>query len=240
MLNHYFSDFLEVLCPERQAAIRFREMNPTLPAQPAEEIELAILKTFFPRAKFDSEVVSFRPFLEFYRKEIEALDFGVVPSGRVAIIQSNDDIIYLVGVLHTNQDSTRLEIRQLLNGHGCRFASISDHGVNLAIDLSLRLWLMVNVRSPESKSPTSTYSIEWDDLTTLRNFIAKQFPRRKMDLEPKHSRLSHMFTVSFMVKVCGLKVEFTSRLEHHLRLVRRHKTLLVYPFKSCLTGHQGR
>jgi hypothetical protein len=216
-------------------------MNPALLTQPAEEVELTILKAFFAPGQSDLELDSLKPFLDFYKKEIGELDFGVVPtvtSDHVTIIRSHDDIISIVNILRTNQDNTRPEIRKLLNGNGCRFASTLDQEIDLTIDLSLRLWLMVNVRCPESKFLTpSTHSLKWDDTTTLRQFIVKQFPRRKLDLEPKHSRLSHMFTVGFMVKVCGLKIEFTSRLENHLRLVRRHKTLLVYPFKACLTGH---
>lgn len=215
-------------------------MNPTLLTQPAEEVELVILRTFFGRRKSNFDLKHLKPFLDFYKKEIEELDFGVVPSvsnDHVTVIRSHDDIIHIVNILHTNQDNSRSEIRKLLNGDGCRFAATPHHDVNLAIDLSLRLWLMVNVRCPDSRFLTpSTSSVEWDDTTTLRQFIVKQFPRRRLDLEPKHSRLSHVFTVGFMVKVCGLKLEFTSTLENHLRLVRRHKTLLVYPFKACLTG----
>lgn len=220
---------------------RDRQMDSTLLTEPAEDIELAILNTFFGHGNHDLDHESLKPFLDFYKKEIGELDFGVVPKSsqdHVTIIRTHDDIIHIVDILRVNQDSTRLEIRKLLNGDRCRFASASDHETNLAIDLSLRLWLMLNVRSLETKLPTSSaYSIQWDDTSTLRQFIVAQFPRRRLNLEPKQSRLSHMFTVSFMVKVCGLRIEFTSRLENHLRLVRRYKTLLVYPFKACLTGH---
>lgn len=216
-------------------------MYPILLTHPPEEVELTILSTFFGHAHHDPDVESLKPFLDFYRREIGELDFGVVPTtsaDHVTIIRSHDDIIHVVNLLRLNQDNTRLDIRKLLNGDGCRFASSPDHEIDLVIDLSLRLWLMLNVRCPETKFLTpSTYSTQWDDITTLRQFIVVQFPRRKLNLEPKHSRLSHMFTVSFMVKVCGLNIEFTSRLENHLRLVRRHKTLLIYPFKACLTSH---
>jgi len=37
-----------------------------------------------------------------------------------------------------------------------------------------------------------------------------------------------------MVRICGLKVEWTTSLEDHLRLDRRRKAIRVFSYKCCL------
>jgi hypothetical protein len=37
-----------------------------------------------------------------------------------------------------------------------------------------------------------------------------------------------------MVRICGLKIEWTTSLHDHLRLDRRRKALQVFPYKCCL------
>ncbi|KAK5055303.1 hypothetical protein LTR84_013053 [Exophiala bonariae] len=180
-------------------------MGSLLLTSPAEDVQLAILGVFFDNGNHVPDQESLKPFLEYYKKETAELDFGVQPrisENHMTVLRTHDDIIHTVNILKGNQDSTRLEIRKLLNRDACRFASTPDHEINLAIDLSLRLWLMLNVRCPETRFLTpSAQSIQWDDTTTLRQFIVAQFPRRSLNLEPKQSRLSHMFTVSFMFTI---------------------------------------
>lgn len=217
------------------------EMPSTLLSQPASEDERAIVSAFFGDGQNYPDVRSFRPFLNFYKKEVAHLDFGVSPAlshYNVTAICSHRDIIHIAEILRANQTRARPHIRNLLNGNQCCFQSVKNDDINAAIDLTLRLWLMLNVRSPESKFVMpSTPSLQWNDTATLQEFVVRQFPKEKLDLDPKDSRLSHRFTANFMVKVCGLKLEFTPRLENHLSLNRREKKLLIYPHKACLMGY---
>jgi len=233
------SDFIKISKTHFQP--RSSGMLPTLLSQLSTEDELAILKGFFSDGQNCPDTRSFRAFLNFYREEVRQFDFGVLPAllrDHGNVIRSHQDVIYIAEILRLNQDKTRADVRSLLNGHQRHFESVQNDNINVAIDLTLRLWLMLNVRSPESKlvMPLNP-SIQWNDTKTLREFVAQQFSKEKLHLEPKDCRLSHLFTASFMVKVCGLKLEFTSRLENHLCLVRRHKKLLIYPYKACLMGY---
>jgi hypothetical protein len=119
-----------------------------------------------------------------------------------------------------------------------KFQNAEDLNINRSIDLTLRLWLTLNVREPAYKLQTpQTPVLQWDDSTALSSFVASQFPKARWHLDVRASRLDPYFTAVNMVRICGLKIEWTDSLEDHLRLDRRQKVLRIYPHKCCLQGY---
>lgn len=76
--------------------------------------------------------------------------------------------------------------------------------------------------------------VEWDDRTTLQDFLRSLFPSSRWQITAQSSRLGPYFTVSFMRRVCGLKIEWTTSLHDHLRLDRQRRALKIFPYKSYL------
>lgn len=219
-------------------------MAQSLFSRPTKETARAIIETFFGDDQNIPELGHFDSYLDFYMKELSRLDFGARPRltrDHVTVVRSHGDIIHIAGILRANQSSTRPHIRSLLSSPQGRFPSVASHEIDRAVDLTLRLWLMLNVRSPDPRLLTpQTPLLQWDDTTTLEQFVGKQFPKSSSDLQAKASRLDSFFTASFMVKTCGLKLDFTPMLENHLSLecTGSKKTLRVYPYKACLKGYQ--
>jgi hypothetical protein len=107
-----------------------------------------------------------------------------------------------------------------------------DWSFDRSIDITLRLWLQVNIRDDDSG--LGGPKVRWDETTTLTEFITSLFPVADWELGAKERRLDPYFTGANMVGVCGLKIAWTNSLEDHLRLERREKVLWVFPYKCTL------
>jgi hypothetical protein len=64
------------------------------------------------------------------------------------------------------------------------------------------------------KSPV----LQWNEHTTLKCFVCRQFPKPAFSVSRKDGRLDSFFTASFMVRICCLKLYWTLFLENHLSL----------------------
>jgi hypothetical protein len=205
----------------------------------AKDISLTILRTFFGDIVSSRNADFFNPYLDFYEEELRMLSFGLLPNQSravLAVVKSHNDVINLALTLHNHQDTTRSHLHDQLRGN---FLGATDQGINEAIDLTLRLWLMLNVRPPALKLQTPKSPVlQWDEGTTLKCFVGQQFPKPSLDVSTKDGRLDPFFTASFMVRICGLKLDWTPFLENHLSLDRRTKTLKVFPYKACLLGYK--
>ncbi len=177
----------------------------------------------------------FDSYFVYYEAELEILKFGLSPllspSSNIAAT-THDDIVFIVRTLSNDKASTRPFFRNLIHQ---RWPDANDLALNRSIDLSIRLWLMLNVR--EGLLTPQTPTIQWDDRSTLRDFVVRQFPRAKWQPTARESRLDPYFTAANMVRICGLKLDWTDSLEDHLRLDRRVKTLRVFRYKFCLSAH---
>lgn len=99
---------------------------------------------------------------------------------------------------------------------------------------------MINLRERdlESQKAPKTPMLQWNDSSTFADLLSVQFPSSKWHLEAKASRLHPYFKVANMVQICGLKLDWTSSLQDHLRLERyeNENVLRVYRNKSFLQG----
>jgi hypothetical protein len=68
----------------------------------------------------------------------------------------------------------------------------------------------------------------------LRAFLDRLFPRSRWKITAKESRLNPYFTAANMVRINGLKIEWPTSLQDHLRHDRRRKALQVLPYKCYL------
>lgn len=213
-------------------------MSDSLLQTPCHETQLAILSNFFQTNRAHHLLDSHKTYFQYYEAELKRLRIGIAPPlwlVSTLAAKTHKDILHIASTLSEHRCSTRPQIREKLHS---RFQDSDDLALNRSVDLALRLWLMLNVRDRELSVQTlQKPSICWHDDSTLKDFVASQFPVSSWFLEARESRLDPFFTAANMVRICGLKLDWTESLDDHLRLDRRNKVLSIYSYKSCLVSH---
>lgn len=183
----------------------------------------------------------FAIFFENYSRKLDQLSIPSINNGSRKIdcfaAKSHRDISQIYKLLSTNQDSKRVTIRNLLrNQHP--FSCNDNAAIDMSMDLAVRLWLSVNVHHDSwniheiRRSP-----IRWEDDLSLNGFLAGLFPRSETILSAKEARLSPSFTAAYLVKTCGLKIDWTDHLQDHLKLDHESQTLQVFADQAFLYSH---
>ena len=186
------------------------------------------------------ESVAYKEFLDYYKAELQKVNFSV--SSREAsrhsfLVTSHSELSVIIRIAQQHVHSTRPEIQEIiLQLRGDQ--NTLKESLNRCIDLALRVVLMLNVRKPCFALQTlQTPVLQWDDTTTLLNFINRQFSDSPQTISSRDSRINPLFTVPNMISICGLQIEWTQSLQDHLRLDRRAKTLRIFSYKNCLWQH---
>lgn len=196
---------------------------------------LQIAQAFFGPNVQENRIDALQGYFAYYNEELHLLRQGISEESwqtKHLATETYEDVFHVVRVLRRNADSRRPELRQQLS---LKFRSSDDLGLNRSINLTIRLWLMINVQEPEFRGLRhEATSIQWDDESTLRAFFTSLFPLSRWAVTAQSSRLGPHFTAVFMQSVCGLKIEWTTSLHDHLRLDRRRKALKIFPYKCHL------
>jgi hypothetical protein len=205
---------------------------------PDSPAQLTIIERFWKQIIPKSSLDIYRPYFWYYKVESQRLQFGLSiqqwQSSALAAT-THEDILCIVDVLSSKRDLRRPQIRDQLRE---RFPEAGGQAINWSIDLALRLWLMLNVRDEAfSLHAPQTPSIQWDDWTTLLDFVEHQFPTATRSYERRNMQFDHTFTAVNIVRYSGLRIEWTTSLADHLRLDRRRRVLRIFPFKHCLQSH---
>ena len=174
-------------------------------------------------------------YLAYYIEELELLRRGISVDSwqtKYLAVKTCEDLFHIVDLLRGNGASQRPAIRQVLL---LRFPSENELALNRSINLAIRLWLMVNTQEPKFEGLRhEANSVQWNDCTSLREFLQSLFPPAKWHVTAQSSRLGSHFTAAFMQDVCGLTIEWTTSLHDHLYLDRRRKALRIFPYKCHL------
>ncbi|PVH71644.1 hypothetical protein DL98DRAFT_660528 [Cadophora sp. DSE1049] len=197
--------------------------------------KLQIGKAFFGDNFEEENLSSCQSYFKYYIEELDLLRTGISEEiwqiSNLAV-KTYEDIFFVVNVVRANSDCRRPQLRSLLRS---RFNTTDDLGLNRSINLSIRLWLMINFQEPEFRGIRhGATCFQWDDETTLRVFFQNLFPTLPWQITARSSRLGPHFTAAFMQRVCGLKIEWTTNLPDHLHLDRRRKALKIFPYKCHL------
>lgn len=156
-------------------------------------------------------------------------------------IQTHGHAVEVVEILQKSvstphHDEVRRQVRQKLLLPATSNFEAEDQAINLA----LRLWLMINFRNPQHIGlGQGRPCIVWRDSCTLSAQVESLFQRSTTELSPSQKRLHPNFKAANLVNICRLKLRWTSSLEDHLRLDREHNTLWVFAFRRFLKFAEG-
>jgi hypothetical protein len=227
--------------PPKDSPLLSKEMaaiTDTLSHRPGVEAKLKIARAFFQPSLQHSDLPRLSKYFAYYEKELELLHFGNFtprPQARVLAPTTHADIVRVVQEIRKDGLLTRPELRQKLS------SITDDASLDELIDLTLRVWLMLNVRNPGLRLfAPQTPLVTWTDHLSFSNFLTRTFPTSRWQIEAKDSLLHPKFTAAFMVDVCRLRLEWTDSLADHLRLDRGRNILRVFTDKHFLqTGLDG-
>ncbi|OQV09816.1 hypothetical protein CLAIMM_13899 [Cladophialophora immunda] len=204
-------------------------------------LKLQIFEALFGTQVSPSNLRYLGDYFAFYVEEIGLLGIGIGTQARQAArvaATTHEDIMQIARAIRVHADGTRQDLQRVLRGN---FADKSENEIENAINLGIRLSLLVNVRDKSLSSlRSSTPCVVWAADVPLKQFLTSLFPvPRYTRLTAKESRLDPKFTATNMVRICGLRIRWTTSLEDHLSLDRRTKTLSIFPHKFVLQAMLG-
>jgi len=120
-----------------------------------------------------------------------------------------------------------------------------DEAILRSIDLTIRLWLPLDIRSSGLDSsgiivgsvlPQPT-SVKWTSSVSLKELVEAQFVKHEPNRSSSRARINPALTIAYLVNTCGFRVYWTHNLADHLTIDWKIKVVTVYEHKICLWNH---
>jgi hypothetical protein len=217
----------------------------------SEDQKAEIIARFWRKPRANIRIEDYTAYFQFYQKSCDALYLGLRCEAKALVTDSHDHVLVIVDLiwsyLDDNQGCKRMPLRKKLERHFSHLLESSlshekDIKLNNSINLALRLWLTVDIRE-EVFAPAS-FSIQWDDNSTLQDFVWRQFPSPRLTaaLTEKETvtLLESDFTAGNLWRIGGISIEWTYHLNEHLSFDRELRRLKVYTLKRCLYDQKHR
>jgi len=201
--------------------------------QPPADLK-AVLSKFLCIAENHIELEKCVSYRSYFNRTWAALSEGEPAEGdNMPSIDKKDIslIAQTITNLLLNKSCQRTGLRDVLSKYP-PFDGYSEESLNRSIDLTLRLWLVLNIRA-ERFSP-GVKAIQWNDTLSLPDFIANQFPQPKSLQKHSDFVLPSNFTAMNLRRYSGIKVAWTYSLNEHLVLDQNHRKLKIFPLKYYL------
>jgi len=219
----------------------------SLAAAPSEGLKNQIISCFWRRTKEDTNIEDYSSYFQFYHKICEGLYLGLHSEVKSLVAENHHHVLIIVEVLweylDLKQPCKRPELRRKLEE---RFDQLDKHGpdsqirLNNSINLALRLWLTMDIQ--DSVFAPATTTIQWDDSSTLHDFVKSQFPGPKgSSIFPKDETAIPIgdLTAVKLQRIGGITIEWTYLLNQHLKYDRESRRLKIYTLKTCLHDQQS-
>lgn len=197
-----------------------------------------IAQQFFGIPADNGDLSSLKLYFDFYNKELRRLRIGITPLVASLDTKVHRDLMHIRDIISNSRTESRSVVRARLRPD---LTTEDDLSLDRIVDLTIRLWLMINVRDDSLSMSLwrPQQSARWDESDSLDTFLAHQFPTSTTKFDFKQSRLEMTFTVAYMVRTCRLQVKWTDDLVNHLRLDRKPgcKEMFIFPHKAFLVAH---
>ncbi|KAI4191030.1 MAG: hypothetical protein LQ346_004816 [Caloplaca aetnensis] len=198
-----------------------------------------LLAVFWGEGAYDRlvDVAQCEDYFEYYNLQARRLDLWISSKNAntaTAVARSHGDVLKIVRTLQGASRWRRSEVRDDLKIH---FPFCTDTAINDAIDLALRLWLMLNVLDDrQGIHLDQNRAIQWGEEATLQDFAQEQFVQATSS---QNQVLDHDFVAVNIVRLSGVEVKWSHSLHDHLSIEHKNgrRLLKIYPFKQWLLFH---
>lgn len=157
------------------------------------------------------------------------------------VLKKHAHIIDIIQKLRHSNATRQQEIDDLRSKLRLQSLSSSDALISQAIDLAVRIWLMVDIgKVPDSLVPCQT-PLVWAN-GTLKEFIENQFSPPVAVQKQIRIKLDKIFTARNLECIAGLQIIWTDNLSDHLRLtadtVADDRCISIFHHASVLKHHK--
>ena len=220
----------------------------TFKARLTDDEKKELIQRFWPHDPPLSISFGYAKYFDYYDKTCASIyKVGGMPPEKM-VADTHEHVFQIVDaiyeILRCKIRCTRPEIRRLLQTEKY-FGNQPIEKMNHSINLTLRLWLLVNVQEVGfSRGIFAT----WDDDSTLHDLIERQFPGpREIKLagctqsstdKERSTILESNFTAANLQRMAGIKIKWTYNLLEHLHFNKRKRQLWIFPLKQYLYNQQ--
>lgn len=152
--------------------------------------------------------------------------------------QNFDATLGIIQVLRDNHSKQYKDIvRELL----VQFSPSTPDAVRRSIELTLRMWLTINAHTSDifvGPIFAGDKPIDWPDNESLTGLLQRRYEKRvPRSQQVGFAAFDPTFTAIYLVKTCGVRLQWTDDILAHLNFDLRRLTLTVYRHKACIRGH---
>lgn len=155
------------------------------------------------------------------------------------VLHDSSGLLAVVKVLREAPQGTK---QALVNEVQKFHPNTSVNAVRRSLELTVRLWLGINISSAGlavGPSYPGDTRIDWPDSQSLEGLIAKQFTQKPFWSATDDFAMDDSFTAVNLKNICRLHIRWTDNLVDHLQLKGRRgqRILSIYRHKICLVNH---
>ena len=180
-----------------------------------------------------------------YYKDITASYEPELSHGKQAALRSHEDLFKVILALKANPDLTRAQLIEKLFTVQSRGDPITVIDQEHAINLAVRVMLMVNCSAQRQSSGLlehGGHQVRWRSHVTFSQFVEEIFPMTdhpglNEDTIGSWSDVRSAITAKKLKKRAGLKFRPTDDLRSHLKLDRKNGTVEIYHHTAFLKEH---
>jgi hypothetical protein len=201
-----------------------------------EQEKRILLQRFWPTSAINSygvDETSHGAYLDFIGSELSHIQHHRA----LFAAQDLDSIFEIIQILRESSDKPCDEVIQTLSS---QFLNFDPKAIRRSVELSTRLWLTLNTRSPDISEAVlaDQIPVEWNTNISLDTLINNRFTKRAPGQAPKtHRNIEPRHTAAYFVNTCGMRIKWTDDISSHLNFDLERNALTVYRHKICLVNH---
>ena len=166
--------------------------------------------------------------LNLYFTELRSGSTGVDVNTMHAMVKRS------IGVMHAHWPQlTRGQCRQHLATH---YPARSRSGLDEAIDIALRIWLMIDSRDDS----VTGYPRRWGEDESVQDIVLDRFPWILQHENKNTMRFPRQFRAVDLERISGIVIQWTAFLDEHLWFNDDNRTLKIFNHKAWLIAVMNR
>lgn len=206
----------------------------------ADETKCAILNTIWG-SSYTTEHLNQNEILgsSYMRYYDEQCRNALQSKGLDTFIKTHADITDVIQELKDTNATRQQVISSLRSKLQNQSQNGSDASICEAIDLAVRLWLMVDIGELLHSFVPTQKSLVWKD-GTLENLLEDRFGMpAAIPMRIVRVKLDRIFTARNLQRIAGLQIIWTDNHSDHLRLMADDRWIAIYHHVSVLEHHKS-
>jgi hypothetical protein len=200
-------------------------------------LKFSILKSFWGTALNSHTIANNEPELDpYFSYYSEQCHLMLGDNGRHSAARNHHDISRIVQLFKEQRDRRRILDALRTEMHNMKL-SIGEDMLEGSIDLAARLYLMMNFGDVPNAF-TSERALPWTT-GSVQHFLAEYLVPRRV-LSSESVKLQTLFNARNIQRLAGIKIEWTSDLGQHLRMIRDDEGVAIFHHASFLRLHKDR